>query len=242
MKQYNDYVKSANTKCFREFRMSVDELLAIPESERTEEQSTFLMYYLRKLPVGINDCVMNRICRKIEAEFDHKSAEWRDVPFDYTIMKTCVEYQQSHFFRIKKRYEAYMELLRSATKTLKLTSRNERATAIDDATLTMYDFRKACLEICSDYNALIDIMIDICYKRSGTKQFVWDICGYEIPSVLARRHDGIAHYPTLDADGDIEFSGMRFSMRDVDLNKYINGSEDYERDHTEREELGEECD
>lgn len=68
--------------------MTVDELLSIPEERRTERQSDFLRYYRKRMPVGINDCVMNKICRRFEREFDgylgrHNSA----TEFDYTMRR-----------------------------------------------------------------------------------------------------------------------------------------------------------
>lgn len=65
MKQYNTYIKNTNKNALREFQMTVDELYAIPESERTERQRDFLRYYEKRMPVGTNDCVMNRICRRV---------------------------------------------------------------------------------------------------------------------------------------------------------------------------------
>ena len=70
MKQYNTYIKNTNKNAMREFQMTVDELLAIPTSEQTERQKDFIRYYHSRMPVSNNDCVMNRICRRFEQEFD----------------------------------------------------------------------------------------------------------------------------------------------------------------------------
>lgn len=92
MKQYNQYIKNTNRNCLREFQMTVDELRMVPADELTERQSDFLRYYDYRMPVGTGDCVMNKICKRFEQEFDgyirkHNSK----IKFDYTIMKNASE-------------------------------------------------------------------------------------------------------------------------------------------------------
>ena len=63
MKQYNTYIKNTDRNALREFQMTVDELCAIPENERNERQNEFLNFFYKRMPVGMGDCVMNKICR-----------------------------------------------------------------------------------------------------------------------------------------------------------------------------------
>ena len=92
MKQYNTYIKNTDRNALREFQMTVAELYKLPIGETTERQREFLRYYEYRMPVGTNDCIMNKICRRFEDEFDgyigkHNAA----VKFDYTIMRSDAE-------------------------------------------------------------------------------------------------------------------------------------------------------
>ena len=87
---------------------------------------------------------------------------------------------------------------------------------IDDcdsfATLSVMndEFRKECYKICPNASMLCNIILDICYTRSSTKRFAWNMCGSEIIHNLLIKNDNKISYPTLDSDGDIEFCGNKF--------------------------------
>lgn len=235
MKQYNEYIKNTNTKCVREFRMTLDELLAIEQSDRTEEQNNFISYYEKRIPVGMHNCVMNRICRKFEERFDGISSAWKDEPFDYSILRSDAEYSQYQLSQFKKQYDEYNAVLKSAAITSKNTRKNDKDN--EESMMITSDFRKRCLGICSNEDVLANILIDTCYVRSSTKKFVWDMCAGKMIENLANRNGGIIYYPERDDDGDIEFSGLRFSMVPYKLNEEIQESDDYDGDYSEREEV-----
>ena len=95
MKQYNTYIKNTNKNAMREFQMSVDELLALPSEELTSRQRDFLRYYHSRMPVGDNDCVMNRICRRFDNEFaSYVGRHNAGIALDYTIMKSGTAYSK----------------------------------------------------------------------------------------------------------------------------------------------------
>ena len=105
MKQYNQYIKNTNRNCLREFQLTVDELRAIPESDRTDRQSDFLKYYDYRMSVGTGDCVMNKICRRFEQEFDgYISKHNSKIKFDYTIMKNDSAEYTTHSLKQLKNY------------------------------------------------------------------------------------------------------------------------------------------
>ena len=66
------------------------------------------------MPVGNHDCVMNRICKRFEKEFDgYLGRHNADVDFDYTVMKSGIEYSRTQYNAILKLYENYNKRLRS---------------------------------------------------------------------------------------------------------------------------------
>lgn len=236
-KEYKSFMKGVETKCLRAFRMTLQELLDTPEDDLSEEQKEFVQYYRHRLPVGDHHCVMNRICRKVEGIFDGKMKQWTEEPFDYTIMKSGSTYSPSQFSQVKKIYEQHNTWIRE----LCVRMHRDRIDPSDanDPKLWQSWFRKRSMEVCNNEEALCDIVLDMCYRRSGTKEFAWDICAHQITSNLARRHDGILMYPSKDPDGDIEYSGERFSMRTTHWVFDDTEEEIFERDYTEREGMGE---
>lgn len=212
MKQYNTYIKNTNKNAMREFQMTVDELMEIPASEQTERQKDFIRYYHSRMPVGNNDCVMNRICRRFEREFDgYLGRHNADTEFDYTIMKSDAEYSRSQFNAISKLYESYNKRLRNYA----VFASYERVDEYDTFSRMLEmrnEFIQECTKECPDRFALCNIVLDICYQKSSTKRFAWEMCGDEIIQNLLKRNGGIISYPILDVDGDITFGGNRFTV------------------------------
>lgn len=217
MKQYNTYIKNTNKNALREFQMSVDELLTLPVSELTERQKDFLRYYHSRMPVGDNDCVMNRICRRFEKEFDgYLRRHNAGVEFDYTIMKSGVEYSRSQYNAILKLYENYNKRLRDYAVFANY-ERVDECDAFSHMLEMREEFTQECTKVCQDRFALCDIVLDICYKKSSTKRFAWEMCGDEIIQNLLARNSGVLTYPTLDTDGEVSFGGNRFTVKQITI-------------------------
>lgn len=224
MKQYNKYIKNTNKNCLREFQYTVPELFELEEDELTERQKEFIHYYKLKMPVGINDCVMNRICRRFEAEFDgYLGKNKKESSFDYSILKSGVEYSKSQHYSILKLYENYNKRLQNFA----IYANYERIDECDASSRMMEmrdEFLKECVKICPDRFSMCDIVLDICYTRASTKRFAWEICGDEIIQNLLERNNEVITYPALDEDGDVEYGGLRFRAvtdRLEELDEYI---------------------
>lgn len=225
MRQYNTYIRNTNKKALREFQMTVDELQALPYSELTDQQKDFLRYYEIRMPVGIHDCVMNRICRRFEEEFDgylkrHNAA----TEFDYTIMKSGAEYSRAQYNAIQKLYEEYSKRMKSYA----IFTSYER---VDDCDLFSYLselrlwFERECARVCPDKTVLCDIVLDICYRKNSSKRFAWEMCGEEIIQNLLSQNENTISYPAADEAGEIVYCGQRFSVKKKTLEGYLDSSE-----------------
>lgn len=213
MRQYNTYVKNTDKNALREFQMTVSELQAIPIHDRTDRMNEFLHYYSIKMPVGDHDCVMNRICKRFEIEFDGYIGNHIDIPdFDYTVMKTGAEYSKSQLVSISKLYTGYNKRLRSFAMFANY-ERVDECETFRIMTDLRDEFMQECLKICSNQEVLCDIVLDITYKKSGTKKFAWDICGEQIIKNLLAKNNDVIMFPTKDQNGDITFCGERFSVK-----------------------------
>lgn len=223
MRKYNTYISNTNKKALREFRMTMDELIKRENTgESTEEEREFLHYYRVKMPVGVNDCVMNRICRRFEEEFDgYIARHTSEIGFDYTIMKSGAEYSQTQYNTILRLYEAYNRRIQDYMQYAKKERLDE-----DEHTnlrfVMVQDFRRECQIACSNKDQLCDILLDICYQKEGSKQFVWDMAGEDIIEALLRNNGGRISFPVRAEDGDIAFGGDQFTF----VTKQIGGEDD----------------
>lgn len=216
MKQYNTYIKNTNKSSLREFKMTVDELKAIPHERLNDRQKEFLFYYDKRMPVGIGDCVMNKICRRFENEFDgHIRKHNSSVKFDYRIMKNEGDYNSSLYYKIKHLYDEY----NSRLKNYKVFIKYERVDKWDSASelqLMDDDFKRECDMVCSNENTLCNILLDMCYAKNATKRFVWSMCDRTIIQNLLKRNDNIISFPVADQEGDINYGGNKFKLISVE--------------------------
>lgn len=210
-KDYNEYIKNTNKKCIREFRQPLADIVNKPD--KTPEEDAFVKYYYHRMPVGIGDCVMNKICRKIESAFDDilKSGGSKTT-FDYSMLKSDEEYCNAQYNSIVLLYKDYVK----QTQDYMQYAMSERVDEDESASqrgLMVHNFKRECRMVCPDATKLCNIIVDICYRRNCSKQFAWDICGREIIENLLAKNNNTIYYPASDPDGDIVFGGDRFSLR-----------------------------
>ena len=212
MRQYNTYIKNTNRNALREFQLTVDEMLAMPSESLSERQLEFLRYYKQRLPVGTSDCVMNKICRRFENEFDGTVRRHSGSgKFDYTFMKSTKPYTATLFYSIRKIYDEYNHRL----QTYKVFANYERLDKAElSAELSMMDseFKKECAELCPDREMLCNIILDICYGKNSTKKFAWGVCGEVIINNLLEKNSGKISFPVLDPDGEFTYCGEKYSV------------------------------
>lgn len=214
-RDYNTYIKKCNTKARWRFLMSVDELLKKNKDELTDEQREFLSYYWRNMPLSMSSCVMNRICRRVEGIFRSYIGNYKQAGrFDYTVFKSGVEYDRAHYKEVEKIYldyaaEARRVVIAQACGEAGPGDRNNRIIAMT----------RKMAAVCTNSRELCDIMIDIGYRREGTKQLIWDVCGPTMVENLLNNRGWTLSYPEQCDDGEIEFGGNRFTIKET----YIGG-------------------
>lgn len=219
MKQYNTYIRNTNRNALREFQMTVDEMSRLPHSELTERQDDFLRYYRVRMPVGVGDCVMNRICRRFESEFDGYIGKLAiGGKFDYSIMKSDAEYKPQQFAAVKKLYEEYNKKLQSYA-IFSYYERIDEDESISAVSGMKDEFIRSCEDVCQNHETLCNILLDVCYCRSSSKKFAWDICGETIIHNLLAGNDWMISAPVSDPNGDIEYCCGKYKV----ISKQIGG-------------------
>lgn len=209
-----EYCKKSNEKCLMRFRITLGELQ--DKKEKTPEESAFLDCFRKKMPLGTAPCTVNKICWKIEKAFDNLKA-FQQEPFDYSILKSNVDYSKQMYAKIKKVYDRYQR----ETSAYMQYAKSERISS-EERQMQKYllkeQFKRQCLEQCPNELALCNIVLDLCYSKSQhSKQFAWDICGNVFIQNLLKRKNYKITYPALDENGEIEFNGQHFSMKTVQL-------------------------
>lgn len=216
-KQYNTYIKTTNKNSRREFGLSIEELEQIPEQDRTDRQNDFIRYYYSRMPVGIGNCVMNKICRRFESEFDgYLRRSVPDKPFDMSILKSDAEYTKAELREVSKLYSSYC--LRVKHYMTYMTREHVDEADFASAFIELkHEFDNACSAACPNTDSLCNIIIDLCYTKGSTKKFAWDMCGKEMIKNLLVKNNSVLEYPTLDPDGDIYFCGKKFKVKRIEM-------------------------
>lgn len=212
MKDYKNYIRKTDGAALREFKMTVEELQALPYSELTERQKDFLRYYDLGMPVGMGDCVMNKICRRIEEEFDGYVGRYSEnADFDPALMKGDAEYKQHQYYALKNLYHEYSSKQRRFILYAKTNNvGNDDYVASKNA--LFQEFLRQCHEICQNDTALCNMMVDLLYRNSSGKRLFWMACGEAIIENLLEKNDRVMSVPVQADGGEVEYGGERYAI------------------------------
>lgn len=215
MRQYNTYIKNTDRKALREFGMTVSDLKMVDVDLLTDRQKEFLHYYDLRMPVSVNDSVMNVICRKFEDRFDRLISKQASTnTFDYQIMKSGELYTPRRYTEVERLYKEYSHRLQKYT----LAAKRERVDrgAMNQTLISLHDeFRAECDSVCPNSQELCDIALDLCYQKATTKRFAWALCGSEIIVNLLLKNNNSISYPVRDDNGDLYYNGKKFSVQTI---------------------------
>jgi hypothetical protein len=227
--KYTSYLRKVDCKSRREFRMSLDDLLAMNHSDLTEEQVTFIEYYYKRFPLGMSGCTMNKICWLVEKEVGDHIVKMRfdNQRFDPVILKSEHTYSETDYRALAKLYEFFLVKSKQFVKTQKADYSNtdKEDVAIIRAAF-IEEFKREAYTICNNKYELCNMLIDLCYSSNSSKQFCWDICGDVIIDNLLKKNDYVVNIPCRAEDGDINFGGETFRMHRVKLNETENLGDD----------------
>ena len=206
--ELDKYMKSVKSNCKIRFGKSLDDLYS--SEDKSEEEKAFIFNYEKYMPISRSPGTMNRVCWRIEDEFQTTNV-FPNVEFDYSILKSNVEYTQEEYDEIRQLYDEYNNNVQLFLKGIKKndSSKDDRDEFM--AKLTE-DFSNSCSAICPDVEVLTNVLIDICYTSNKNKSFAWDIAGEQIFNNVLKNNNYTIKYPVKDDNGDIEFCGNRFSL------------------------------
>lgn len=202
------YIKACKSNCKIRFGKTLDDLYST--SNRTDEEEDFLYYYEKNIPASRAPGTMNRICFRIEDEFQTMDV-LPDVEFDYSILKTDAKYTQEEYELIAQLYDEYNKNMQLF---LKKTKKNDSLKEERDAFVTQLneEFSNLCYSVCPDAEILANILVDVCYTSNKNKTFAWNIVGEQLFINVLKNNNNIIVYPVKDENGDIDFCGKKFSL------------------------------
>lgn len=227
-KEYNQFVKKVEMKSLLLFKKTLSDLLATDTDELTESEKVFVSEYNKRIPVNMFNCVTNRICRRVEAEFDgYLSKNKPSKSLDPVVFKSGHEYTPKQYYAVRKIYTEYIK----AAQDYKKKENRERIINKVEAKKMKELFIERFMEKCSrevpNRWQLCNIIIDICYKKEASKQFAWDVVGSEMLINLLRNNDYKISFPTANEDGDICWKGEYYSFETITIGEEMIDQNDY---------------
>lgn len=208
MTKYKKFVETEEMRCIHLFGLTIDELEKV--QNKTLEQSNYLDWYYKKMPVSVNNCTMNRICKAVEDEFENYNCKVKaSAKFDYHIMQHKQNAKYPKYTAINKIYQEYIDES-SYCAIIAKKQRYDKDQIDNDYVMMIKKYQEKCIETCTDELELCDILLDLCYKKEKSKRFAWDICGDTIIENLLKLNNWEINYYVLDNDGEIEYCGKKY--------------------------------
>lgn len=222
MSEYKTYTSNASKKAYTLFLKDIDTLLHSDENTLTEDEIAFKKQYNANMPVGMQDCLMNKICWLIEDELDNYMSKNPIVDtFDYKSLKddsiTYSDRLKYQILGILNKYKADYKDVKNQFQSL--TSKQAEAKSF--ALLSLYDnFEKDIVLACSNDAQIYSILVDnLSLSSSFDNNILWSICGDYMIDKLLIQNGGVFVFPARSDNGDIQFGGETFELKTIRVKK-----------------------
>lgn len=215
-KEYVKIMNDVNLRCIHKFKMKFKDLCDL--EKKTLEQENFIKNVMNKLPTTDNECTMNKICHAIEKEFNGFKKVLKSEGFDYSILKTKKEYNQSEYKAISMLYKNY-NLACSSFKKESSSNRISKEDKVSGLLELKKEFLIQCSIKCPNIEDLCNILIDLTYSKEKTKQFAWDMCGKQIVYNLLAKNDNKINYVEMSRKGEHIYKGYKFELKQIEVGK-----------------------
>lgn len=208
---YQKFIEEVNSKSIGLYGISFEDMLKM--DNLSEDAAKFVKYCSAKCPIDMSPSTMNRICRKIEEEFD-ENFSCEELEFDYSIYKSKNNVKRSSYAEIKGLCEHYLMNLKTLNSR-KINNEEERKILLEDKDRLLETFIEDMTSICPNEESLCDILLDICYTGKMSKTIVWDVCGTQIIKNMLEKHDNTLTYPEKSENADFCCCGTKFSNKTI---------------------------
>lgn len=214
--EYDAFVKTAQSNAVSLYKQDLDILICkYNNGELTDENEIrFVNNFYYKLPLDRSKSTMNRICWAIEEHFDGVDL-FKDVEFDYSILKNGAEYDQKTFDLIKHICNDYKPSVALAKKRAAIGEDYEEDDEWQSVDVLLQNLVESLQSCCSNQEDLCNILVDLCYRDGASKQILWKACGDVVINRLLKTHGYKMTYPQKSDNGEFWCQGVQYIMRDV---------------------------
>lgn len=215
--EYDSFIKNARSNAISIYKKDLDKLIYEYEAGQLvdEGEIKFMQNFHHKLPLDRSKSTMNRICWAIENEFDGVDL-FADVEFDYSILKNNdVKYDAKTYDLVKHVCNSYKPSVLLAKKNVATQYDSEIEEDWQSVDIILQNLVQCLYENCPDEEALCEILIDLCYGGSVSKQILWKACGNVIINRLLKLHDYKMSYPQKTGSGEFLCQGVQYTMKEI---------------------------
>lgn len=204
-KDYNEYLETQDYRCKKTLGKPLQEIM---NSAVTQEEKDFLEDFYSHCPLIISDSCMNLLCRRIEQlDFNLKQKlKKRDKDkINYVLFKNKqVEYTPTQ-------REKILKALKDFNKWYSTSISVGAVDGLKSEVLKDYFF-----SVENNEDVLTNVLVDYFYgEEKSNKDILWTYFGRNIVKNILSNTKRPVEFPFRDDNGDIEYLGMRFSVKEV---------------------------
>lgn len=213
--EYDTFIKNAQSNSISLYKKDLNAMLLEYENGllTDENEIKFMNNFYYKLPLDRSKSTMNRICWQIENEFDGVNL-FKDVEFDYSILKTGTQYSEQDFRIVKHICDSFKPSVQLAKKHI-FSNDDENEEDWENVDIILKNLSESLYGHCPNEDALCDILVDLCYRDNVSKQILWKTCGDAIVRHLLKSHNYKMSYPQKSNYGDFWCQGIQYKMKEI---------------------------
>lgn len=216
-KKYREHCRRYDKWAKQWFRKPLDNILS--NGPVSDDERDFLSGFFKYSPVIDSDSVMNRLCHYLEGvNFNVRShLKIKESKSIYKIfMHSDIEWSDDTYNKVVNAYERFCQDARAYQKID--FDRDSQDPAFNNFIGMLYSYVN---EVCSNVYEAIGYLFYYLYdvKEKSNKEILWKTYGKEIYSILKNNSNGVVYIPMKDSDGDFEYLGDTYSMKEVCIDR-----------------------
>lgn len=216
--EYDAFMKNVRSNAISLYKKDLETFIEEYENGEIidENEIRFMQNFYYKLPLDRSKGTMNRICWAIEKEFDGVDL-FKDVSFDYSILKSDIEYDEYTYDVVKHICETFKPSVQLAKKRAALNCDINEEDDWQSVDIIMQNLVENLHSSCPNEELLCDILADLCYRDGLPKQIFWMACGEVILRRLLKTHEYKMFYPKKSDNGDFWCQGVQYTMTEIQV-------------------------
>jgi hypothetical protein len=219
--RFRKYCDENEITCHQKFKMSFGKL---KELERLSfDQRQFINNYYNYMPLTYSDSPMILLCKYIESINFEINSKIKAINID-----VVNNYMNAKHSYSEEEYKEIIQILKEHIKEVKYDKLSQLKNDVDND-YSEDDVREFKLDndvlenkinnVCSDSILVTNVLLHYFYieKPSVNKDILWGTYGKYIYQNLKEKCLGKVSFPFPDKEGNIEYFGMNYSLKEIDI-------------------------